>query len=345
MGNFVLMNAVPIKTGILSFGMSGKVFHAPFLQTHPGFELNAVLERSDQKAAETYPNIRSFTTLDELLADPYIELVVVTTPNDTHFEYGMKALQAGKHVLMEKPFATSVEEAKTLFDEARKRNLCLLPYQNRRYDTDFLSVKEVLDTGVLGKLTEVHIRFDRYRPEIGPKKFKETHVPGSGLLFDLGPHLLDQVIALFGRPASWSKSLGYFREHTQVDDFAYLQLTYPDNMHVFVTASMLTLDAPPAYQVFGSKGSFSKQRTDPQEAQLVGGMKPDDPDYGREVSGNEGSLWHLDENGNKLFEAIPSTPSTYLKLFENVYRSIRFGEAFFVSEVDILLQLNILSHE
>lgn len=336
------MNTTPIKTGMLSYGMSGKVFHAPFLHAHPGFELCAVLERSVQKAAETYPGIRSFATLDELLAEPSIELVVVNTPNHTHFEFGMKALEAGKHVLMEKPFATSVDEARTLFDEARKRNLCLLPYQNRRYDTDYLSVKQVLDSGVLGNLTEVHIRFDRYRPEIGPKKFKENPIPGSGLLFDLGPHLLDQVIALFGKPESWSKTLGFFREHTQVDDYAHLHLSYPDGLQVFVTASMLTVEAPPAYQLFGSRGTYSKHRTDPQEAQLVGGMKPEDPAYGRELPGDEGCLWRVDESGAKLFERMPCTHSTYLHVFEDVYQSIRNGKAYPVSEEVLLEQLSLL---
>jgi predicted dehydrogenase len=322
--------------------MSGKVFHAPFLHAHPGFELSAVLERSTQKAAETYPDIRSFATLDELLADPSIELVVVTTPNNTHFEYGMKALQAGKHVLMEKPFATSVEEAKTLFDEAKKRNLCLLPYQNRRYDTDYLSVKEVLDSGVLGKLTEVHIRFDRYRPEIGPKKFKETRVPGSGLLFDLGPHLLDQVLATFGEPVEWRKTLGYNRPETVVDDFMQVHLTYPEGLNIFVSANMMVVDVQPAYILHGSKGSYVKRRTDVQEKQLVGGWKPSDAAYGLEEPGSEGLLNVVDEEGRCIRSSTGLKQSSYLGLFEAVHQTVRMGKPYFVSEQQVLKQLEIM---
>lgn len=339
------MNTKPIRTGLLSFGMSGKVFHAPFLDLHPGFELTAVVERSVKKASSLYPLIRSVDSVDELLADTSLELVVVNTPNNLHVEHVRKALLAGKHVLVEKPFAPTVEDAVELYALAAEKGLKLLPYQNRRYDTDFLAVREVVESGVLGSLIEVHIRFDRYRPEIGPKKFKEEPLPGSGLLFDLGPHLLDQVITLFGKPSSWTRTLGTFRENTKVDDYAHLHLSYADGMQVYVTASMLTVDAPPAYQLFGSKGTYSKKRTDPQEAQLVAGMKPDDAKYGCERPGDEGLLWLIDEKDSKKFERTKLTNSTYNRLFEDVYGCIRLGAAFSVSEEDIMLQMNILSHE
>jgi scyllo-inositol 2-dehydrogenase (NADP+) len=336
------MITTPIKTGILSFGMSGKIFHAPFLELHQGFELRSVVERHSKSAAEIYPSIRSYDSVDDMLTDPELELVVVNTPNDTHEAYVLKALQAGKHVLVEKPFATSIEAARALFEEARLRHLCLLPYQNRRNDTDFMSVQRIVESGVLGRLVEVQFRFDRYRPEIGPKKFKENPVPGSGLLYDLGPHLLDQVITLFGRPEKWTKTLGYFRENTMVDDYAHLNLSYPDGMQVYVTASMLTVDAPPAFQLFGTKGSFTQHRTDPQEAQLVGGMTPSDPLYGKECVGDEGYLWFMDGQGTKQLQRTERSSSTYLHTFDAVYRTIRLGEAFPVCEEDVLLQLEIM---
>lgn len=337
------MNAKPIKTGILSFGMSGKVFHAPFLQLHPGFELCSIVERHQKTAAQFYPDIRSYDCVEDLLTDPDLELVVVNTPNDTHAAYVLKALQAGKHVLVEKPFATSPDEANMLFEEAKTRELHLLPYQNRRYDTDFKAVKEIIASGKLGRLVEVQCRFDRYRPEIGPKKFKENPVPGSGLLFDLGPHLLDQVITLFGKPEKWNRTLGCFRENTQVDDFVHLQLSYPDGMQVFVTASMLTADAPPAYQLFGSKGSFTKYRTDPQEPQLVGGMTPDHAGYGHETSGDEGRLCLIDSSGSKMVEQTPLQHSSYMQTFEDVLQTIRNGVEYPVSQADVLLQLEIMT--
>jgi len=336
------MNQKPIKTGILSFGMSGKVFHAPFLHLHPGFELSAMVERSEKKAFNDYPDIRSYDSVDGLLSDAELELVVVNTPNDTHAEYIEKALQAGKHVLVEKPFVTNPIEARRLFEKAKSLNLCLLPYQNRRFDTDFLSVKSVVESGALGTLVEVHFRFDRYRPQIGPKKFKENPIPGSGLLFDLGPHLLDQVISLFGRPDKWTKTVGFFREQTQVDDYAQLQLSYASGLQVFVTASLLTLEALPSFQLYGSTGTYFKGRTDPQETQLLGGMTPDNPLYGRELHGDEGRLWLVDKNGSKNLALTALSNSTYMQLFEEVYQSIRFGAAYPVREEDILLQLTML---
>jgi len=336
------MNITPIKTGILSFGMSGKVFHAPFLDVHPGFELTAVVERSEKKALHLYPDIRSYDAVDALLADPKIELIVVTTPNNTHFDFGMKALKAGKHVLMEKPFATTVSEATTLYAAAKERNLLILPYQNRRFDTDFRSVREVLDSGALGKLTEVHIRFDRYRPEIGPKVFKETQVPGSGLAFDLGPHLLDQVLSTFGMPLRWKKTLGYHRNHTLVDDYMHFHLEYPEGLQVFVSANMMVVEQQPAYVLHGSKGSYVKHRTDVQEKQLVGGMKPLDAAYGMEETGGEGLLTILHLDGSLQRSSTGLKRSSYLELFDAVYRSIRLDEPYFVTEEQLLKQLEML---
>ena len=332
----------PIKTGILSFGMSGKVFHAPFLNLHSGFELTAVVERSEKKAFQFYPDLRSYDSVDALLTDPEIELVVVTTPTPTHFEFAMKALQAGKHVLQEKAFAITSEQAFALFKEAKERNLHILPYQNRRFDTDFLSVRDVLATGQLGKLVEVHVRFDRYRPEIGPKVFKETPIPGSGLMYDLGPHMLDQVLSTFGMPLRYSKTLGNNREKTQVDDFVHFHLEYKDGLQVFVTANMLVVDVQPAYVLHGNKGSYVKHRTDVQEKQLVAGMTPENPLYGMEEAGSEGLLSVVYSDGGMLQSRLPLRKSTYLDLFDAVYRTIRLGEPYFVTEEQVIQQLKML---
>ena len=170
-----------IKTGILSFGMSGRLFHAPFVNAHSGFELTAVVERSKKQAHLEYPTIVSYDSVDALLEDDSIELVIVNTPTATHFEFALKALQKGRHVLVEKAFTITPDQAKQLFDTARENGLHAMPYQNRRYDSDFMSVKEVVASGKLGKLIEVHFRFDRYRLGIGPKVAKETPGPGAGL--------------------------------------------------------------------------------------------------------------------------------------------------------------------
>ncbi|QNK63779.1 Gfo/Idh/MocA family oxidoreductase [Pedobacter sp. PAMC26386] len=335
----------PINTGILSFGMSGKLFHSPFVNAHPGFNLSAVVERSEKTAYLRFPEIKSYNSVDELIADPEIELVIINTPNYTHFEFAQKALRAGKHVLVEKPFTVTAAEAKALFKEAKQQNLYILPYQNRRYDSDFLSAKDVVDNGKLGRLVEAHIRYDRYRYTIGPKVFKETPMPGSGLLYDLGPHLLDMVFALFGEPLEWSKTLGYYRPGTQVDDYAYIHLKYPENLQVFITMSMLVVAQQPAFIINGTKGSYVKHRSDIQETQLLKNMSPNDPLYGIEQAGKEGILSIIDEEGKITKEILPPGKSSYLHLFEAVYQTIREHKPYPVKEEQIIQQITILESE
>lgn len=191
----------PVKTGLLSFGMSGKLFHAPFIANSPRYEFTAVVERSKKAAGLLYPDIISYNSVDELLANPEIELVIVNTPNDTHFEFSRQAMEAGKDVLVEKPFVPTAEEARTLFDLARKLGRKLMVYQNRRWNSDFYSVRDIIKSNKIGDIVEMHVRFDRFRSQIGPKAFKETPVPGSGIAYDLGSHIIDQIISLFGKGA------------------------------------------------------------------------------------------------------------------------------------------------
>ncbi|MEN0055688.1 MAG: Gfo/Idh/MocA family oxidoreductase, partial [Mucilaginibacter sp.] len=196
----------------MAYGMSGRIFHAPFLTTNPGFTFKAVVERHEKKAGKKYPDVISYNSIDELLNDSEIELIIVNTPNNTHFDYAVQALNAGKHVLIEKPAAVTSAEVKALFDLGRKLNLKVMIYQNRRYDSGFISVKEVVESGRLGELIEVHFRLDRYRMPIGPKVFKETkETPGNGLTYDLGAHLVDNAIYLFGKPLSYVKTTASHR--------------------------------------------------------------------------------------------------------------------------------------
>jgi scyllo-inositol 2-dehydrogenase (NADP+) len=240
-----------INTGLLAYGMSGKVFHAPFVSTHHGFNLQGIVERNHKIATQDYPNIRSYNSVDELINDQTIDLVIVNTPSYTHYEYAKKALQAGKHILVEKPFTATTTEAKELFNLAKKVGKKALVYQNRRYDSGFNAVKKVIESGKLGKLVEVHFRYDRYRNEIGPKFFKEEPYAASGLSYDLGPHLLDQAISLFGMPKKYHKVLTKNRDNTKVDDYFTIQLEYPNELIVFLTASMLVADIQNALLLMG----------------------------------------------------------------------------------------------
>ena len=338
----------PIGAGLLAYGMSGKLFHAPFLAAHPGFELRAVVERHEQRMAADYPSIISYPSIEALLKDPGIELVVVNTPNDTHYDLSRQALLAGKHVLVEKPVATTVAQWQELSALARQQGRHLLAYQNRRWDTDFGAVRRVVGSGQLGRLIEVHFRYDRYRPVLHTKVFKEDGRPGSGLLYDLGPHLLDQAISLFGKPLSFEKTLGSYRSGTQVPDHFTIQLRYPHGLNVWLTAGLLVADPGPAFILHGTQGSYKKDRTDPQEPQLLAGTKPTDPVYGHEQPGQEGHLTLADPAGhNHLLPPVAdaAAPASYMGLFEAVYQTIRHGQAYPIREEELTWQLEILNAE
>jgi scyllo-inositol 2-dehydrogenase (NADP+) len=331
-----------INTGLLAYGMSGKLFHAPFLSEHPGFNLSAVTERHEKKAHKDYPEITSYDSIDELLNDPAIELVVVNTPNFSHYDYTRQALLKGKHVLVEKPFAATAEEAQALFELARETGKQVFVYQNRRWDSDYLAVKKVIDSGVLGKLAEVHIRFDRYRNTIGPKTFKEELVPATGLQYDLGAHLLDQAINLFGKPLNFYKILGLNRKDTKVDDYFHFHLEYPDSLQVFVCSSMLVPDPQAAFVVHGEAGSLVKYRADTQEAQLLKDIRPGSEGYGEEPDELAATLTRMNPDGSKKQEQLVSDKGSYMPLFDGVYQGILNNAPFAVTEEQVLTQLRIL---
>lgn len=327
----------------MAYGMSGRVFHAPFIDAHPGFELSAVVERHEKKMAERYPGIISYNQTEELLNDKEIELIIVNTPNNTHFDLAQRSLQAGKHVLVEKPIAATVAEVKKLYDLAGEVGKHLMVYQNRRWDSDFLSVKEAIEGGRLGQLIEVHFRFDRYKATLSPKQFKETKsMAPNGLAYDLGPHLIDQVISLFGRPLKFTKTTATYREDSQVDDYFHFHLSYPNQLNVYLTSGLLIAQPTPSFVVHGTLGSYIKDRVDVQEAQLDKGVPPTDPAYGIEPKDSEGKLVTFDENNQKIIELVPSNKGQYIQLFEAVYQTIRNGALYPITEEHIAWQIELL---
>lgn len=332
----------PIRTGLLSFGMSGRLFQAPFLHHHKGFSFDVVTERHQKKVQAVYPAVKSYDSIRDLITDPDLELIVVNTPNNTHYDYALQSLLAGKHVLIEKPLATSVAEAKELYDTARRMGLKVMAYQNRRWDSDFRSVKHIVETNKLGKLVEAHFRFDRYKTSIEQKAFKEEPIAGSGLAYNLGPHVLDQVISLFGEPLRCCKTTTCNRINSKVDDYGFFHFIYPDNLNVYVCISLLVARPLPAYVLHGMKGSYIKDRTDIQEKQLDSGMSPFDDVYGLEVSGSEGELTTVDAAGKKILERVPSLRGNYSGLFDAVYHEIRNNEPYPVTARDVICQLEIL---
>ena len=311
-----------IKTALLSYGMSGKIFHAPFLTLHPGFELKGSWERSKHLIHEDYPDVKSYASLEEVLADD-VELVVVNTPIDTHFEYAKKALEAGKHIIVEKAFTSTAAEAEALDALAKAKGLTLTVYQNRRWDSDFKTVKSVIDSGDLGDIIEAYIRFDRYNLNLSPKAWKEGNNAGAGVLKDLGPHIIDQAICLFGYPEAVFADIRTLREGSLVDDNIEILLYYPDK-RVNLHSGFFNREQLPGFIIQGSKGSFFKARADVQEDVLKTGAKPNLTDWGAEPEEKSGLL-HTEVNGEVVRKTIPTLQGNYYDLFDGVYNAITEG--------------------
>ena len=242
---------------------------------------------------------------------------------------------------MEKPFTVTSADAKALYREAKRQNRCIMPFQNRRYDSDFLSVKQVVDSGKLGHLIEVHFRYDRYIYNLSGNKTKESNVPGNGVLYNLGPHLVDAALALFGVPSNWSKVKEKNRPNTEIDDYAHIHLEYENGLQVFLTTSLLVANIQPAFILHGSKGSYVKNRCDIQEKQLQSGISPSNPKYGVELPNQEGVLITV-ENELAKTEKIKSDKTSYLNVFDAIHDTIRSSKLFPVTERQIIKQIEIL---
>jgi len=309
-----------VNTALCSFGMSGRVFHAPFLHVHPGFNFYGVWERTKNLAQEIYPAVKTFRSLEELLADDQVELVVVNTPSVTHFDFTKQTLLAGKHVIVEKPFTANVEQAEELIILAKKKNLKLSVYQNRRYDSDYKTLKKILDENLLGEIVDAEFRFDRYVPELSYKIHKETPTPAVGCLYDLGSHLIDQALQLFGMPLALFADITINRPKAKVDDYFDLKLFYPAH-RVSLKSSYYVREAMPGYQVHGKKGSFIKQKTDVQETDLQAGKIPGGDDWGKEPESQKGLL-HTEKDGKIIREFIPSLSGNYGDYYHGIYKAI-----------------------
>ncbi len=263
----------PIRCAVLGYGLAGKVFHCPFISAVPGLELSVIVQRSGDAAAQAYPSARILRSVDEAFADPSIDLIVVATPSETHFDLAAQALQAGKHVVVDKPITSSSKSARALVSLSKVHSRILAPFHNRRWDGDFLTLRKLLSAGTLGRVVEIVSRFDRYRPLQRPNTWKEVASPATGLLYDLGPHLVDQALTLYGPPARITAFIRHDRDRTDIDDAFDLFLDYdmPEGraLRYSCHATMLAADPSARFLVHGTHGSFRKFGVDPQEPTLV----------------------------------------------------------------------------
>lgn len=310
-----------IHTGIIGFGLSGKVFHAPFIHTHPGFELSVVVERHRSHSKEIYPAVSVVKDYRELLDNNKIELIIIATPNTQHYPMAVECLSAGKHVVIEKPFTPTSAEADKLISLSEKLGKKIFVYHNRRWDGDFLTIKKLISQGVFGQISYYKAHFDRYNPELKAGAWRNEDIPGGGILYDLGSHLIDQALVLFGLPDAVKAEIRKEREGSRVDDAFHLQLAYADKT-VVLRAGMLVKDPGPRYMIRGSHGKYSKPGIDPQEARLKAGEMPSSHDFGKEDPGYWGTL----EQGQAPpfdMTRIPTENGNYMAFYDGVYACLR----------------------
>jgi predicted dehydrogenase len=274
----------PIRVGVVGFGLAGRVFHTAVVEATPGLELACVVQRSGDDTAKKYPRAKQARSLEEMLSDVSIQLVVVATPSYSHFELAKQCLHAQRHVVVDKPFTLASAEAAELIHLARTKKLLLTAYQNRRWDGDFLTVRQVLAQGELGRIVSYEAHYDRFRLAPRLDVWRENGLPGGGTLFDLGPHVVDQALTLFGAPETITANVRMERENAVVDDAwdIFLEYEEPHPMSALLRSTLTACTPGPRCVIHGTKGSFTKWGLDPQEDQIQAGMAFDAPGFGED---------------------------------------------------------------
>lgn len=331
-----------INVGIIGYGLSAKIFHIPFVTVVPEFKLYALVQRrptADNDSEKDFPGVKSYRSVDDLVADPQVDLVVVTTTPDSHYALVKQALEAGKHVLVEKPFTPTSTEAYSLATLAASKSLTLTVYQNRRFDADFQTVQKLLNDSQLGRIAEFETHFDRHRPaapvaQLESNYWKAVPGPGHGVAYDLGTHLIDQCVVLFGFPSRITATIYSNRAETpDFEDTATILLHY-DRTSTRPTPLLCTVKATiisPApsqlrYWIRGTDGAFQKHHLDIQEDQLKDGMRPEvDKSYGFEPKARYGVLHKFDSGSGKIStEVVPTVePPTYAEFYRKLARTIK----------------------
>ena len=305
-----------LNVGLVGFGFAGKTFHAPVIRVVEGLRLTTIVQRHGGGAPDPrYADVEFVRSVDELLSRG-LDLVVIATPNTSHHPIAKQCLQAGRHVVIDKPFTTTVAEADELVQLGAAQRRVLSIYQNRRFVGDFVTLRALLSQGALGRVTTYESHFDRFRPDLRPGAWREQSLPGSGVWFDLGAHLLDQALVLFGTPQAISADIRTERDGAAADDAFDVILHYP-HMRALLRGSMLAAAPGPTFAVHGTNGSYIKYGLDPQEAALKAGRVPDEPDWDAEPSELYGEL-----TGPEDTRTIPTIPSSFTHYYENVRDAI-----------------------
>ncbi|WP_028227566.1 oxidoreductase [Paraburkholderia ferrariae] len=327
----------PLKIGLMGYGFAGQTFHAPVIAHCPAVELAAVATGQPERARADFPAAAIVPDLDALLALAEVECVVIATPNDTHFDLARRTLERGKHVLVDKPVTLTSAQARTLAALAAGRGLVFAPFHNRRWDGDFLTVRALLESGELGRVTHFESHFDRFRPLVR-QRWREDAARGGGLLYDLGPHLIDQTLALFGTPDTVTAFVHTRRDNATAPDYAHLVLGYPQHDAVLHASALAAFS--PRFVINGTSGGYLKNGLDTQEDQLKAGLRPGQAGFG---AGNEAGRLHVVlDDGSETDRPLPTRDGDYTGLYRALAASIREGVPFPVSPQDAIDVMTVI---
>lgn len=310
-----------INVGLVGFGFGGRVFHAPIIASVEGLKLKKVVERSTANSKVLYPDIEVVPDISDLINDKSIELIAIAVPNVAHYEMALKAIRAGKNVVVEKPFTVTSDEAIALARAAEEEDVVLSVHHNRRFDADFLTIQKLHDSGKFGRVVNYEAHYDRFRPFIKPNSWKEEDTPGAGLVYDLGSHLIDQTLVLFGKPDYVTGFISAERENSKTADHFEIRLEYSDKSAV-LKAGMMVRDNSLRYIINGTAGSFIKHGIDVQEEKLKNGKFPkDDANWGLEPQEIWGRYF-FEQAGVTMSEKVESSRGDYRLYYQDIYHAI-----------------------
>ena len=321
-----------VNVGLIGYGMAGRVFHAPIISCVPGLELLKIRETKADNIADANSRYITAEIVDDsarIIEDNNIDLVVIATPNTSHYDLAKESLEAAKHVVVDKPFTITTEDADNLIELAKSKNKIISVFHNRRWDSDFLTVKKIIESRVLGNLVEVEIHFDRFRNFIEEDAWREKDLPGSGILYDLGSHLIDQSQVLFGLPGEITADIRIQRTGGKSVDNFELILHYR-NLKVTLKAGMLVKEPGPRYMLYGDRGSFIKYGLDVQEEALKQGLTPlTVENWGQEPESIRGNL-NIEKDGQSIIREVESEKGVYRAFYYNIYSAIVNGDELIV---------------
>ena len=338
--------ASTLKIGLMGYGFAGATFHAPVIDhcgapadapDMPYARVAAVATSQPERARADYPQAEIVADVDALIASSHVDCIVIATPNDTHYALAAKVLAAGKHVVVDKPVTLTAGEARTLAQLARDQGVLFAPFHNRRWDGDFLTVRDLIESGALGRIVHFESHFDRFRPQVR-QRWREDASRGGGLLFDLGPHLIDQALSLFGPPESVYATVKRHRDHASAPDYVHVLLGYPDK-EVVLHASALTAIEPPRFAIHGTRGSYVKSGLDTQEDQLKAGLRPGQAGFG---AGNPAGTLRALEGEREVERAVPTRDGAYIEFYRAVAKTVAERTPFPVTPQDAVDVMTII---